>query len=156
MTDLSKSYNGISVSALIEPEITMLRHINKIALDYIEIDVDQKEDEIEIDAELGLAIGDYRAVVHKALAVHAVADAGLVITSFKTTGTTMRVSKVATRSPPITAMASGALRSAPRPMPRAMGVRPRTVVTVVMTMGLRRTRPASRMASRRARPWSRA
>ena len=63
---------------------------------------------------------------------------------------------MATTSPPITAMASGARRSAPRPMPRASGVRPQTVVTVVMTIGRKRTFPASRIASRSAAPRARA
>ena len=63
---------------------------------------------------------------------------------------------MATTRPPITAMARGARRSAPRPMPSASGVSPQTVVTVVMTMGRRRTLPASRIASRSAAPRARA
>src|SRR5690606_13601616 len=72
------------------------------------------------------------------------------------TGTTMSVSAVAMVRPPMTAIASGARRSAPRPMPSAIGSRPSTVVTVVIRIGRRRARPASRIASRVGTPRSRA
>ena len=67
-------------------------------------------------------------------------------------GTISSVSAVELIRPLITAMAIGVRISAPSPRPRAIGVRPRTVVAVVIRIGRRRTDPAVTTASSRGIP----
>jgi hypothetical protein len=67
----------------------------------------------------------------------------------------MSVRSVATSSPPITGMASGARSSIPSPRITASGRSPSTVVSVEITMGRRRSRAPSRSASSSSMPWSR-
>ena len=54
--------------------------------------------------------------------------------------------------PPITARAIGARNPPPSPIPMAMGSMPKIMASVVITMGRRRTRPASMSAVRRSAP----
>ena len=58
----------------------------------------------------------------------------------------MRVSTVENASPEITVMAIGVRISAPSPNPSAIGMRPSTVVNVVMRIGRSRTLPATSSA----------
>src|SRR3989442_1028505 len=62
-------------------------------------------------------------------------------------GTANKVIGVESASPPITARASGRCSSLPAPMPRARGSKPNRVQSVVIRIGRRRTRAASRIAT---------
>src|SRR5690554_801686 len=63
------------------------------------------------------------------------------------TGTTTRVRTVERINPPITTLPSGAINSAPSPIPRVIGIRPRIVVRLVIRIGLSLMGPAVSIAS---------
>ena len=67
-------------------------------------------------------------------------------------GTTSRVKKVETMTPPMTVMAMGTRLSAPGPSASAGGMAAASVASEVMRIGRRRIGPAERMASRMAMP----
>ena len=70
-------------------------------------------------------------------------------------GTTIKVRIVEEISPKMTAMAIGVRISAPSPSPIAIGNKPKTVVAVVIKIGLSLTEQAVRMASLGAIPLAR-